>query len=199
MNRTTALVAAGLVSAFLAALLPPVGTTAATKPWTTARVQKAILAKVRIKCPTALERKFSLAHGFGSADDITRAQARCDDPAEPRLARAIVACGVMPPGSFCDTGQGHFEFSAELLRMSQLDVLWHDHGTPVAWAMCVGRAPSFQCGIELGTARTGRPSYQGCLAVTANGKSLRWKVTSMWEYGRTSWSTCGVRFLHPGP
>ena len=50
----------GLVSAFLLALLLPVGTTAATNPWTTARVQKAIAAKVRIKRPSALVHKFSL-------------------------------------------------------------------------------------------------------------------------------------------
>jgi hypothetical protein len=177
-----------LVAGALLALASAATTWAATNPWTKARVQKTVVAKVVIKCPDALIERFQYAGQAGSAQGAVLKQQLCDDPAEPRTPRAWVACGVTPKCQVVSGGKTNtYPVTEELLKEAQTLIYWHDHGKAVDKAICVKTATTrFTCGVTLVREALGihlqeqGPNIVLCPSVTAKASMFRWKVTDAW-------------------
>jgi hypothetical protein len=152
--------------------------------WTKARVAKTLASTVVIKCPRAM-----WLRSEGSAQGAADAQAYCNNQAEPRLFRTILACGVTSRCVLDEFGRT-MPVTETLLRLAEVKVQLHEKGTPAVYAKCMpGRTNTFSCGVQLATENdfdsrllsSGR--YRMCLAVNARRGALRWKVTEVWFYG----------------
>lgn len=187
---TTALIGVVLVTAAFASAKP--------QAWTPRQVEKAVVAKVIIRCPTA-----DLYHlgSNGSAEaEATAAKWRawCAAPAQPVVERGIVACGVSPR---CNVGPFYKAVDEGDLQEAQVKILWHDKGQGIRRAVCRRSGTRFVCAVQLKNGLDHGLSIPlnnrfACLAVTATGSTFRWKDTYLWDLGSGARSPC--RSMLPG-
>jgi hypothetical protein len=152
--------------------------------WTVRRVQQRVITTARVRCPQALAYR-SLAAEFPDPAFLRNAQnfeKACQDPAEPRDERAIVACGVTS-SCFLPAARITVPVDASRLAIAEKAIDYFEHGYPFTSARCLRNGTyRFTCRGRLSSVSTpGSSPGIACLAVVARRQTLRARAVEVWK------------------